>query len=204
MEFYVEKYINVIFINSSKEELIILIGGFKMKKKHSGRKYPLGAFHPEDKRELKDLENLLRISPKEDFENLCSGCTLCESFCHTVHYDGEGKSKSAIRISGANFPIPGGYRCVVCNQCGKCAKECPTDAIVKDGNIYKINKDLCVGCTAPGTDNPICVEACPTGAIYIHKDQIEPIKCDGCGECVEICPMGALEYKFKVPKGGKK
>ncbi len=151
-------------------------------------------------KEDKKLENLLRIQPKKNFEELCSGCTVCEAFCHAKHYDTEGKAKSAIKIDGKKFPIPGDYSCTVCNQCGKCEKACPAEAITKDGNIYKINKDICVGCTAPGTDHPICVDVCPIGAIYTHKDQISPIKCDGCGECVEMCPKGALEYVFKKPK----
>ncbi len=150
------------------------------------------------------LENLLRIRPKEGFENLCSGCGTCEAFCHASHYDTEGKKKSAIKITGENFPEPGGYTCNICNQCGRCARECPADAIAKEGNIYKIDKELCVGCTAPGTDHPICVDVCKLGAIYTHQDQIEPIKCDGCGECVEICPKEALEYVFKKPKEVKK
>lgn len=154
----------------------------------------------ENKTEDKKLENLLRIKPKENFEELCSGCGVCEAFCHATHYDTEGKAKSAIRISDENFPVPGGYKCAVCNQCGKCARECPADAIKKVGNIYKIDDDLCVRCTAPGTDHPICVDVCPTKAIYTHKDQLTPIKCDGCGTCVEMCPKGALEYVFKKLK----
>ncbi|MDP2907426.1 MAG: 4Fe-4S binding protein [Nanoarchaeota archaeon] len=150
--------------------------------------------------ENKKLENLLRIQPKKNFKELCSGCVTCEAFCHAAHYDTEGQAKSAIRIDGKNFPNPGGYNCTVCNQCGICAKACPADAIKKEGNIYKIDKDLCVGCTAPGTDHPICVDVCPKDAVYTHKEQIHPIKCDGCGECVEICPTQALEYVFKKPK----
>lgn len=150
----------------------------------------------------KNLENLLRIKPKKNFEELCSGCTVCEAFCHAAHYDTEGKAKSAIRISGEKFPVPGDYSCTVCVQCKKCAsaEACPADAFVKEGNIYKIDKDLCVGCTDSQTGNPICVDACRFGAIYTHPDQIQPIKCDGCGECVKMCPKGALEYVFEKPK----
>ncbi len=150
----------------------------------------------------KNLEGLLRIKPKENFEELCSGCGLCEAYCHAYHFDTEGKKKSAIKISGKNFPIPGGYECTVCNQCGKCLSKCPEEAIFKDGKIIKIDYSICTGCEE--LESAPCIEACPTNAIFKHPEERYPIKCDGCGECVEICPLEALEYKFSPKKGGKK
>ncbi|MCG2718922.1 MAG: 4Fe-4S binding protein [Nanoarchaeota archaeon] len=149
----------------------------------------------------KKLENILSIKPKDNFEELCSGCGTCEAFCHAAHYDTEGKKKSAIKISGENFPVPGGYKCNVCNQCGICAKECPSDAIYKDKMIWKIDYDKCDGCS--DLEFPICVDKCPTDSTHSHPDEEYPIKCDGCGECVEICPLGALEYKTKQRVVGK-
>ena len=44
-------------------------------------------------------------------------------------------------------------------------------------------------------DNPKCVEACPTGAMYLENGRAvhDRDKCDLCGACIEACPFpGAL------------
>ena len=45
-----------------------------------------------------------------------------------------------------------------CIGCGACKGECPTDSIVEDGGVFKINADTCIDCGA-------CAGACPSGAI---------------------------------------
>ena len=39
-----------------------------------------------------------------------------------------------------------------------------------------------------------------TDMAFIPKTdwQVEPTKCDGCGDCVVICPVGALKIRRKV------
>ena len=45
-------------------------------------------------------------------------------------------------------------------------------------------------------DDAECVEACPTGALYVDDKKgivrFERKKCDGCQVCVEACPYGAI------------
>ena len=44
-------------------------------------------------------------------------------------------------------------------------------------------------------ENPACVAACPTGAMYLAPDgtvQHDDGKCIGCGSCVWACPYGAV------------
>ncbi|MEI7957790.1 MAG: 4Fe-4S binding protein [Verrucomicrobiota bacterium] len=44
-----------------------------------------------------------------------------------------------------------------CAACGSCKDECPQGAI-SEGDIYKIDPELCIDCGA-------CLAACPTEAI---------------------------------------
>ena len=45
-----------------------------------------------------------------------------------------------------------------CIGCGACSVRCPQEAIVRDGDVYKIDEDKCVGCGE-------CEDICPVGAI---------------------------------------
>jgi Fe-S-cluster-containing hydrogenase component 2 len=115
----------------------------------------------------------------------CFGCHLCEDFC-SVELAGEiNPKKAAIRIHG-QFPIPGTYEVVVCDQCGDCAAACPVEAITESGGVYRIDPELCTGCGA-------CVDACPRGAMFVHSSSPVPIKCVACGKCIELCSRKAIE-----------
>ncbi len=89
-----------------------------------------------------------------------------------------------LRIEG-KFPDPGTYQILFCDQCGECAKVCPTEAIELEDGIYKINQDECTGCYE-------CVEACPLSLIIINQEDEMPAKCILCGECAKVCPREAI------------
>ncbi|OPY59070.1 MAG: Ferredoxin [Pelotomaculum sp. PtaU1.Bin035] len=45
-----------------------------------------------------------------------------------------------------------------CLTCGTCIDSCPNEAIIEDGDAYKIDLDKCENCG-------VCIDSCPAGAI---------------------------------------
>lgn len=114
----------------------------------------------------------------------CSGCTACRLACALANYGRINPALAALTIRG-QFPVPGTYDIVLCDQCGACAKACPVDAIAETDGVFRVDEDACIACYE-------CVDACPHGVMFAHPTLEAPIKCTLCRECVEICPRDAL------------
>lgn len=71
---------------------------------------------------------------------------------------------------------------------------CPVEAIHRnDEGIVCIDQDRCIGC---GT----CVRYCPIGMVFLDPGTRKAYKCELCqGDplCVAACPTGALELVQK-------
>ena len=59
--------------------------------------------------------------------------------------------------------------------------------------VAVVDERLCTGCGS-------CVEACPLGAISMHRgdgqldlSRVDPLLCTGCGNCVVKCPVKAID-----------
>ena len=95
-----------------------------------------------------------------------------------------------------------------CIKCGACEGTCPSAAI-------KVTPDNVINCDICGGDAK-CVSACSKGALSIEpiaigdegitKNRIifNPLKCDECGDCSEVCPTQTLKLKkgAKMPLEG--
>lgn len=97
-----------------------------------------------------------------------------------------------------------------CIKCGGCEVACKQMNHVPYGvhriRVVTINEGkpgeknvplLCMHC-----DNPPCVKACPTGAIYKREDGVvltDKSKCIGCGYCAWACPFGAPQFLRGLP-----
>ena len=109
-------------------------------------------------------------SPRLDFKKgACSlDCALCSSICPTGalrKIDPERK-KSFVR-GKANFNAK---KCIVFQSegaCGRCAKVCPTSAIILRVNgTPKLEPEACLGCGK-------CQHVCPTGAMHVAGVKIQ-------------------------------
>jgi len=122
------------------------------------------------------------------YDDRCIGCGVCMTVCSKTFFKRDDSARSAIQVLPA---LGNSYRLVTCEQaaCGKCAVECPTQAIsiTRQGTVL-INKGLCINCFA-------CVAACPIGAMHRHPEEITPFKCIACGTCAKQCPVDALKIQ---------
>jgi anaerobic carbon-monoxide dehydrogenase iron sulfur subunit len=121
----------------------------------------------------------------------CSGCKSCEVVCSISHFNVTNPKKSAIRVMVV-YPHPVVRMPIVCSQCRipKCADGCPVNAITRKNGVVEIDKETCISCLK-------CLKSCPFGAIYVHDDVDQPIKCDLCDgapECVRVCPKNAILF----------
>ena len=76
----------------------------------------------------------------------------------------------------------------ICILCGKCAKECPVNAIKLDTHLH-VDNNACIGCG-------LCADVCPTKVITMRDDlAVICDTCEGNPICVRTCPHGALSFQ---------
>ncbi len=124
----------------------------------------------------------------------CLGCMDCAKVCPTMAIYKNEMGVAEIDRS-------------MCIGCGECAKVCP-DKLIKmiplDQEIVtackyctnnQYNADINNVCSVGCNKCGNCVSVCPTGALYF-KDNSELVfdksKCTNCYECVKACPNGTI------------
>lgn len=116
-------------------------------------------------------------------QNMCMGCKACQVACKDrANLDLGQLFRAVTEVEGGGFSEVG-------------------DALNND--VYSYWTTLsCNHC-----DNPVCVDACPTGAMYKRKDDgivlVNKEVCIGCGACQAACPYDAPVLIEKEKKMGK-
>lgn len=102
------------------------------------------------------------------------------------------------------YVLPG--RCIGCRQCElvcSFVKEQVYSPQLARIRVVQIeSKSLSVPVTCAYCERPACEEVCPTGAM-IYNPETKSAKvitelCIGCKECVNVCPLGAVEISTKT------
>ena len=103
------------------------------------------------------------------------------------------------------FPLAKGYLLVNSQKCQGCQSCMLVCSLVHEGeanlslariqvmqNILRNWPDDIKIVQCRQCANPLCVEACPTGALYVDTANdnirvIDELKCDGCRKCIDAC-----------------
>ncbi len=101
-------------------------------------------------------------------EPVCIGCRLCEVYCQLEH----SQTKDLIKAFKRESPQP-----------------LPRVSIEE-------NKPVAFSIRCQHCDEPPCVYACPTGALYRDAESgvvtLDEERCIGCWTCILACPFGAI------------
>ncbi len=120
----------------------------------------------------------------------CTACGACVQSCPN-HIIALSDRLPAIDFSAGE-----------CIFCGECARACPEPVFVvpaatRFDHVVAV-ADTCL--THEGVDCQLCRDTCPEQAIRFRPriggpfyPEIMETACTGCGACIGICPVGAIE-----------
>ena len=134
------------------------------------------------------------------FTQACTRCYKCAESCH---------SQLIVKGTGG-FPEMSFLR-HGCDYCEACVRACPENVLIKNEIAEKPAWQQCAvideSCfSTRGTVCRACGEVCESQAIKfkpavggVSTINLNPASCDGCGECVHVCPAHAIKIqKIKV------
>lgn len=137
--------------------------------------------------------------PEADFMARCIKCQRCVSVCPeniiaiATLEDGIPQAKTPVIDFSTNY----------CTFCELCREVCPTVAIgyvdplqPAQGRlgVAVIHTDRCLAFHEAGSCG-ICIDACQYGALSFddgRRPVVDDALCNGCGQCVSICPANVL------------
>lgn len=137
--------------------------------------------------------------PEGEFIARCIKCDRCITTCPTQVLQPMGIEEGFVQVRTPKL----NYANDLCIFCDECRQVCPTGAIdtidprrPDQGRIgvAVVVQDRCLAFLETGSCG-ICVDACPYDALSfddLRRPVVDDKKCNGCGECVRICPANVL------------
>lgn len=133
---------------------------------------------------------------EEDFVELCTRCGECFKECPS----------NVIQIADGGFPELD-FSHTGCDFCEVCAQVCEPEALrLHDYPALNLLAQISKNCFSErGVICRSCGEACEVGAIRfipavggITHVLLNTELCNGCGECVHICPAQSITMKHRT------
>ena len=134
------------------------------------------------------------------FTELCERCDDCINVCHA----------NIIRRGDAGFPEMD-FSHSGCDFCRACSQACPSGALQKHAStIWSLRASIESHCLVQrGVICCSCGDVCEHSAIRFRprvgghfQIELNQELCTGCGECVSLCPVQAIEIRHYIQAPG--
>ncbi len=140
--------------------------------------------------------------PGSQFTSRCTRCSDCIEAC----------PEKIIVVGDGGFPEVD-FQIGPCTFCEACREACPTGAIAARSchepvsvPPWSIKAHIGGSCLArKGVECRICEDHCDPRAIRFERHtagvaipQLDRDQCTGCGACISVCPVSAIEIRTSV------